>query len=72
MLFLPESPRYLAHKGKTREAFAIWKRIRGTNDAEARAEFYIMVRSVDTEEREKANKLGGSRFIWMDFVRWVS
>ncbi|KAK3672022.1 hypothetical protein LTR78_007991 [Recurvomyces mirabilis] len=69
MLFLPESPRYLAHSGKTLEAFAVWKRIRGLNDPASRAEFHIMVLSVEEREREKANKTGGNHFAWLDLFR---
>ncbi|KAG9630346.1 MFS general substrate transporter, partial [Aureobasidium melanogenum] len=29
MLYMPESPRYLMHKGKPVDAFKVWKRIRG-------------------------------------------
>jgi hypothetical protein len=71
MLFLPESPRYLAHSGKTLEAFAIWKRIRGIAAPESRAEFHIMIMSVEEEEREKAEKIGGNHFAWLDFVRYT-
>jgi hypothetical protein len=52
MLFLPESPRYLMHNGKSIEAYEIWKRIRGIESAEARSEFYIMVQTIKEEFRQ--------------------
>ncbi|CAK7268628.1 fructose symporter [Sporothrix epigloea] len=67
MLFLPESPRYLVHKGRTLEAYKVWKRIRGIESAEAREEFSVMISSV--REEQAAIAAGGSnkRFPWMDF-----
>ncbi|KAF2717030.1 MFS sugar transporter-like protein [Polychaeton citri CBS 116435] len=67
MLYMPESPRFLLHKGKTLEAFKIWKRIRGTRDLEAREEFFVMKVSTDEEEAEIAAGRT-SRFPWMDFI----
>ena len=66
ILFMPESPRYLMHKGHTLEAFKVWKRIRGTDTPEAREEFFIM--KISTEE-EQAEVAAGrtNRFPWMDF-----
>jgi MFS family permease len=31
IMFMPESPRFLMHKGKTTEAWHVWKQIRGMN-----------------------------------------
>ena len=67
MLFLPESPRFLMHKGKTLEAFKVWKRIRGTEDPESREEFYVMTASVRLEETEITEGARNTRFPWMDF-----
>ncbi|KAK3203465.1 hypothetical protein GRF29_112g1329829 [Pseudopithomyces chartarum] len=66
ILFMPESPRYLMHKGHTLEAFKVWKRIRGVDTPEAREEFFIM--KISTEE-EQAEVAAGrtNRFPWMDF-----
>jgi hypothetical protein len=67
MLFLPESPRFLMHKGKTLEAYKVWKRIRGVTSLESKEEFFLMKASVQEEEHEC--EIGGSnkRFPWLDF-----
>lgn len=66
ILFMPESPRFLMHKGDTLEAFKVWKRIRGIETREAREEFFIM--KVSTEEEEAEVAAGRTnRFPWMDF-----
>ncbi|KAF6845525.1 sugar transporter [Colletotrichum musicola] len=67
MLFLPESPRYLMHKGKTLEAYKIWKRIRGTSTPEAREEFFVMKVSVLDEKQVVSEGAKNKRFPWMDF-----
>ena len=66
ILFMPESPRYLMHKGQTLEAFKVWKRIRGVETPEAREEFFIMKISTEAEEAEVAAGRT-NRFPWMDF-----
>ena len=55
------------HKRKTVAAYDIWKRIRGVNDFESKAEFFVMKASVDDEARVVAAKGAARRFIWMDF-----
>jgi MFS family permease len=66
IIFMPESPRYLMHKGKTAEAWFVWKRIRG-EDEDSRKEFFVMRHSVQ-EESSLKQELGHSRrFVWMDF-----
>lgn len=67
MLFLPESPRFLMHKGKTLEAFKVWKRIRGVESAEAREEFFVMKVSVLDEQQVCAEGSTNKRFPWLDF-----
>ncbi|KAJ6781418.1 hypothetical protein PWT90_02256 [Aphanocladium album] len=67
MLFLPESPRFLMHKGKRLEAFKVWKRIRGVSDAESKEEFYIMACSVQEEETEVQEGAKNKNYPWMDF-----
>ncbi|EXJ70474.1 MFS transporter, SP family, major inositol transporter [Cladophialophora psammophila CBS 110553] len=52
MLFMPESPRMLLHRGRTLEAFAVWKRIRGLASAEDHKEFFIMHHALDAEVNE--------------------
>ena len=65
MLFLPESPRFLMHKGKTLEAYRIWKRIRGVDTLESKEEFFVMKASVVEEEADVVRKK--NKFAWMDF-----
>lgn len=66
MFFMPESPRYLMHKGRTLEAFNVWKRIRGTELQENREEFFVMKHSVINELESKDTRSGG--FAWLDFI----
>lgn len=67
MLFLPESPRFLMHKGKVVEAFRVWKRIRGVRDREAKEEFFIMKVSVLHEQQVVSGSAVNRRFPWLDF-----
>ncbi|KAI0471667.1 sugar transporter-domain-containing protein [Xylariaceae sp. FL0804] len=67
MLWLPESPRFLMHKGKTLEAYKVWKRIRGIESAEAREEFFVMKVSVLDEQRVVGEGSVNKRFPWLDF-----
>lgn len=68
LLFMPESPRFLMHKGKTLEAYKVWKRIRGVDTIESKEEFFVMKASVEEEEGEVAQKATG-KYPWMDFIR---
>ncbi|CCF36790.1 hypothetical protein CH063_08275 [Colletotrichum higginsianum] len=67
MLFLPESPRYLMHKGRTLDAYKVWKRIRGISTPEAKEEFFVMKVSVLDEKQVVAEGAKNKRFPWMDF-----
>ncbi|OAQ73663.1 MFS sugar transporter [Pochonia chlamydosporia 170] len=67
MLFLPESPRYLMHKGKVLDAFKVWKRIRGVDTGESREEFYVMAVAVRQESSTVTEAAENRRFPWMDF-----
>jgi sugar porter (SP) family MFS transporter len=66
IIFMPESPRFLMHKGKTTEAWFVWKRIRG-QDPESRKEFFVMKHSVEDEILLKEEVGSKRRFVWMDF-----
>ena len=67
MLFMPESPRFLMHKGKPVEAFRVWKRIRGIETLDSREEFFVM--KVTTEEEEAVVKAGRtSKYPFLDFI----
>lgn len=66
MLFLPESPRFLMHKGDALAAYRVWRRIRGVETRDSREEFFAMKASLELEEQEI--KRGRTRrFPWMDF-----
>jgi len=65
MFFMPESPRFLMHKGRTLEAFNVWKRIRGTELQENREEFFVMKHAVLDEVNNKESRSGS--FAWLDF-----
>lgn len=56
------------HKGRTLEAYRVWKRIRGLASFESKAEFFVMKRTVDDEDREFKAKASAVRFVWMDFI----
>lgn len=64
IIFMPESPRWLMHKGRNVDAWDTWKRIRGV-DPEARQEFFIMKHSVETEANDISSRSG--TFAWLDF-----
>ncbi|CAG8928936.1 unnamed protein product [Penicillium salamii] len=64
MLFLPESPRFLMHKGREIEAYAVWKKIRGFAEHEAKDEFLGMRQAVTAERAEQATS---KKYAWMDF-----
>lgn len=68
MLYLPESPRFLMHKGKTLEAYKVWKRIRGIEKEDAREEFFVMKVSVLEEHTQVAEGATNKRFPWLDFI----
>lgn len=67
MLFLPESPRYLMHKGRTLDAYKVWKRIRGIESAEAKEEFFVMKVAVLDEHQVVSEGAKNKRFPFMDF-----
>jgi sugar porter (SP) family MFS transporter len=64
-LFIPESPRWLMHKGRDLDALKVWKRIRGTESRESREEFYDMKILLQMEELE-ISEGRKKRFPWMD------
>ncbi|KAK6458422.1 uncharacterized protein RJT20DRAFT_31797 [Scheffersomyces xylosifermentans] len=64
LFFLPESPRYLMHKGKVGESFNVWKRLRDMSDPTSRLEFLEMKQVATMEEEQRRQE---SRFqAWMD------
>jgi sugar porter (SP) family MFS transporter len=64
MFFLPESPRYLMLKNRELEAYVVWKKIRGFNSYESKAEFLGMKETVSVENEEQGNT---NKYPWMDF-----
>lgn len=71
MLFLPESPRFLVHKGRTLEAYRVWRRLRGIESMEANREFYFMKASVEAEEQDIHANAVHKSMPWLDFFTWV-
>jgi hypothetical protein len=71
MLFMPESPRYLLHAGRTLEAYKVFRRIRGVEKADAREEFFVMKESLEAEQNE-INQRRTRRFPWLDFFTSVA
>ncbi|POR36982.1 Inositol transporter 1 [Tolypocladium paradoxum] len=67
LLFMPESPRLLLHKGKALGAFKVWKRIRGVESPESREEFFSMVAAVRQEDTEVSEGAQNRQYPWMDF-----
>ncbi|MCJ1305789.1 hypothetical protein MMC08_008605 [Hypocenomyce scalaris] len=65
MIFMPESPRYLMHKGHEVEAYGVWKRIRGIATEESRKEFFVMKHTVEEERADTSARKGS--FAWLDF-----
>lgn len=64
MFFLPESPRYLVHKGRIGEAYNVWKRLRDVSDEKVRLEFLEM-RQAAFQEHD-ANRNETKTQIWFD------
>jgi hypothetical protein len=71
MLFLPESPRYLVHKGRLLDAYRVWQLLRGADSKEANREFYLMKTSVQAEEEEVHLRAVNKRMPWLDFFTCV-
>lgn len=64
VIFLPESPRYLAYKQKTGEAYAVWKRLRDINDMKNKLEFIEMTNTIEQELQRKKEE---SRIqVWLE------
>lgn len=59
LFFLPESPRWLAHKGRYGELWLVWKRLRDINDHSNRLEFLEMRHSavLSAEARKSESTL---------------
>jgi sugar porter (SP) family MFS transporter len=66
MLFLPESPRFLMHKGRVLDAYKVWKRIRGVESREARDEFFVMRVSVLHERQVVSESAVHKNAPWLD------
>jgi sugar porter (SP) family MFS transporter len=64
MFFLPESPRYLMLKNRELEAYVVWKKIRGFDSYESKAEFLGMKETVMVENDEQSS---ANKYPWMDF-----
>lgn len=55
LFFLPESPRWLVHKGRYGMAYSVWKRLRNTDDESAKLEFLEM-RQAALQETERRSQ----------------
>jgi len=55
------------HKGKTLEAYRVWKRIRGVESLESKEEFFLMKVSVEEEEAAVASGASNKKYPWVDF-----
>jgi len=64
VVFLPESPRWLMHKGRELEAYTVWRKIRGFQSLENKQEFFLMRHLVEAEEIEEQGK---KAYAWLDF-----
>lgn len=65
MFFLPESPRYLMLKNRELEAYVVWKKIRGFDSYESKAEFLGMKETVLVENEQQS--IANNKYPWMDF-----
>lgn len=66
LFFLPESPRWLAHKNRIGESYLVWKRLRNIQDSDAQLEFIEMRQSAyeETERRKNESRLQA----WSDLL----
>lgn len=63
LFFLPESPRWLVHKGRYGMAYNVWKRLRDINDEKSKLEFLEMRQAAFQEHERKQQEL--------KFQNWV-
>ncbi|KAK6462170.1 general substrate transporter [Scheffersomyces coipomensis] len=62
--FLPESPRFLIHKGKLGEAYNVWKRLRDVDEYDSKLEFLEMRQAGIEEQERKASE--NYLQVWLD------
>lgn len=63
MCFLPESPRWLASKGKNGRAWIVWKSLRNVSDPKDLTEFIVMEQTVKQEAERSANENWYQRYL---------
>lgn len=60
------------HKGKTLDAYKVWKRIRGIESPESREEYFVMAVAVQQEDIQVNEGAQNRRYPWMDFFTYVN
>lgn len=56
LFFLPESPRWLIHKGHSTEAYKVWRRLRDISDLSTMREFLEMQQAAEQDKQLKKHE----------------